>query len=137
MDGANAPWNPVQPASEPSPRKKGMRRGAKLLFTGGVLLPIAFAFAIAIDEPGPLVVPSLILFVGLVWMLYCRLFVDAVPAVKKQIPAPAYRPNEYLPPAQVNPANVLRPREPNTAEIVQPPSVTEYTTNLLKKRDQR
>jgi hypothetical protein len=137
MDGVNAPWNPVQPATEPSPRKKGIRRGAKLLFIGGVLLPITFLFALAINEPGPLVVPSLILFVGLVWMLYCRLFADDKPSARKQIPAPAYRPNEYLPPAHVNPANVLRPREPNAAEIVQPPSVTEYTTNLLKKRDQR
>jgi hypothetical protein len=137
IDGANAPWQAVQPAGGPSPRKKGIRRGAKLLFIGGVLLPIAFLLALAIDEPGPLVLPALISFVGLVWMLYSRLFVDDKPVAKRQMPAAAYRANEYLPPAQVNPVNVLRPREPNTAEIVQPPSVTEYTTNLLKKRDQK
>jgi hypothetical protein len=108
-----------------------------LAFIGGVLLPITFLFALVVNEAGPLVVPSLILFVGLVWMLYYRLFADDKPAAKRQMPAPAYRPNEYLPPAQVNPANVLRPREPNTAEIVQPPSITEYTTNLLKKRDHK
>jgi hypothetical protein len=107
-----------------------------LVFIGGVLLPIFFLIALAIDEPGPLVLPSLVLFAGLVVMLYCRLFVDDKPAAKRQMPAPAYRANEYLPPAQVNP-NVLRPREPNTAEIVQPPSITEYTTNLLKKRDHK
>jgi len=136
-DGVNAPWNPVQPASEPSPRKKGIRRGAKLLFIGGVLLPIAFALARAIDEPGPLVVPSLILFVSLVWMSYYRLFADDKPPTRKQMPATAYRAGEYIPPTQVNPANALRPRKPNTAEIVQPPSVTEYTTNLLKNRNQK
>jgi hypothetical protein len=108
-----------------------------LAFIGGVLLPISFLLALAIDEPGPLVIPALILFAGLVVMLYCRLFADDKPAAKRQMPAAAYRANEYLPPGQVNPVNVLRPREPNTAEIVQPPSVTEYTTNLLKKRDQR
>jgi hypothetical protein len=132
-DGTNAPWAPVQQVG-PSPRKKGIRRGAKILFIGGVLLPVFFALAVASDGPGFLVIPFLTLFVGLVWMAYYRLFVDDVPAPQKQIPAPAYRANEYLPPAQANPVNVLRPREPNTSEIVQPPSVTEYTTNLLGNR---
>jgi hypothetical protein len=106
------------------------------MFLSAVLLLPAFGVALIIDEPGPLLLPFMIFFAGLVWALYCRLFVDAVPSAKQQIPAQPYRPNEYLPPAQVNPLNVLRPREPNTAEIVQPPSVTEYTTNLLKKRNQ-
>ena len=136
IDGANAPWNAIQPASEPSPRKKGIRQGAKVIFLGAVLFLLAVVFAAATEAPGFLVPPFLILFAGVVWALYCRLFADDKPVVKKQIPAPMYRANEYLPPAQVNPANVLRPREPNTSEIVQPPSVTEYTTNLLKKRNQ-
>jgi hypothetical protein len=51
------------------------------------------------------------------------------------MPAQLNRQNEYLPPAQANPAPVLRAREPNTAEIIKPPSVTEYTTNLLRNRD--
>lgn len=134
-DGAQAPWIPVQQVSEPSRRKKGIRRGAMLLFIGGVLLPVCFALAVASDGPGFLVIPFLTLFVGLVWMLYYRLFVDDTPALQKQMPAQAYRANEYLPPAQVNPANVLRAREPNTSEIVRPPSVTEYTTNLLRNRN--
>jgi hypothetical protein len=136
MDGADAPWNSVQSVSEPSPRKKGIRRGAKLLFIGGVLLPIAFVLALGADAPAFLVVPSIILFVGLVWVSYCRLFADDRPAARKQILATTYRASKYLPPTQVNPVNVLRPREPNTAEIVQPPSVTEYTTNLLNQRNQ-
>jgi hypothetical protein len=126
----------VPTIGQPSARKKGIRRAAKLMFIGGVLLPVMFLFALAIDEPGPLVVPSLILFAGIVWALYCRLFVENEPVARKEMPAPMYRPNEYLPPAQPNPANVLRGREPNTSEIIQPPSVTEYTTNLLKKRNQ-
>lgn len=135
MDGASAPWNAVQPVTEPSPRKKGIRRAAKLMFIGGVLFPIMLLFALAVDEPGPLLLPFFILFAGIVWALYCRLFSDAGPIVKKQLPPPLYRPNEYLPPAQVSSAPALRAREPNTSEIVQPPSVTEYTTNLLKNRN--
>ncbi|HVQ37672.1 MAG TPA: hypothetical protein VMS31_09065 [Pyrinomonadaceae bacterium] len=134
IDGANAPWAPIQLANEPSPRKKGIRRGAKVTFIGAVLLMFTFVMAIAVDGPELMVAPMLVLFVGLVWMLYCRLFVDNTPAAGRQGLAPASRPNQYLPPAQVNPVNVLRPREPNTSEIVQPPSVTEYTTNLLRNR---
>ncbi len=135
VDGANAPWQPVQSASEPSPRKKGIRRGAKIAFIGAVVFLAAFVLALSADAPEFLIVPSLVLFAGLVWMLYCRLFVDNTPRATKQVLAQPNRPNEYLPPAQVNPVNLLRPREPNTSEIVRPPSVTEYTTNLLRNRN--
>jgi hypothetical protein len=106
-----------------------------MMFLGGVLFPIMFLFAIAIDEPGPLVLPAFILFAGIVWALYCRLFADDKHGARKEVSAPMYR-NEYLPPSQVNSAATLKPREPNTAEIIQPPSITEYTTNLLQKRKQ-
>jgi hypothetical protein len=109
-EGANAPWNPIQANSMPSPRRKGIRRGAKLMFVSGVLLLPAIGLSAAVDEPGPLLFPFTIFFVGLVWMLYCRLFSDDTPTVKKQLPAHLHRPNEYLPPTQVNPAPVLRAR---------------------------
>jgi len=133
-DGANAPWNPIQANTGPSPRRKGIRRGAKLMFVSGVLLLPAIGLSAAVEEPAPLLIPFTIFFVGLVWMLYCRLFADDTPTLKQQLPTHLHRPNEYLPPAQVNPAPVLRAREPNTSEIAQPPSVTEYTTNLLRNR---
>ena len=131
-DGANAPWHPVQPSIEPSPRRKGIRRGAKLMFLSGVLLVPTIALVAAESEGGFLVVPFTVFVAGLFWALYYRLFVDDTPAFKSQAPAQLYRANEYLPPMQNPP--VLRAREPNTAEIVQPPSVTEYTTNLLRDR---
>lgn len=133
-EGANAPWNPVQKSIEPTPRRKGIRLGAKLMFLGGVLLPICFGLALLVDEPGPLLLPLIIFFAGLVWALYCRLFVDDKPTMRTALPAQLYRPpNEYLPAAPVSAAPALRAR-PDTAEIVQPPSVTEYTTNLLGNR---
>jgi len=135
IDGANAPWSPVQPVTEPSPRKKGIRRGAKVMFLGGALFLPFLVIALAVDEPGPLLLPFTIFLAGLFWALYCRLFADNRPAAPAKTPAQLYRQNEYLPPAQGNPAQALRAREPNTAEIIKPPSVTEYTTNLLKHRD--
>ena len=134
-DGANAPWNPIQPGNELSPRRKGIRRGAKLMFISAVLFLFTLVLALAVDGPELLMIPFTIFVVGLTCALYCRLFADAEPVVKKQMPAQLYRANEYLPPAQVNSAPGLRAREPNTAEIVQPPSVTEYTTNLLRNRN--
>ncbi len=136
LDGANAPWNAIQTTSEPSPRKKGIRRGLKLMFLSGVLFLPTLGLAAAAGEEALLLFPVAIFLAGLFWALYCRLFADAKPAIKSHTPAQLYRANEYLPPAQVNAAAVLRAKEPNTAEIVQPPSVTEYTTNLLKKRNQ-
>lgn len=134
-EGANAPWNPVPPNTELTPRRKGIRRGAKVMFFSGVLLPVFFVLALLADGPELMLLPLTIFFAGLAWALYARLFADAGPAVKNRLPAPMYRANEYLPPAQVNPAPALRAREPNTAEIAQPPSVTEYTTNLLRNRN--
>lgn len=134
-DAANAPWNAIQPNSELSPRRKGIRRGAKLMFLSGVLLPLTLGMAVGVNEPALLLFPLTIFLAGLAWALYARLFSDDRPAVKNQMPAQLYRANEYLPPAQGNSATVLRAREPNTAEILQPPSVTEYTTNLLRNRN--
>lgn len=104
------------------------------MFISGVLFLPAFGLALGGEVPELILFPLTIFFAGLVWALYCRLFADAGPAVR-QLPVHTHRANEYLPPAQVNSAPALRAREPNTAEIAQPPSVTEYTTNLLRNRN--
>lgn len=106
------------------------------MFLSGVLLLPAIGIAAAVDEAGPLLLPFTVFLAGLFWALYCRLFADDRPALPTKMPAQLNRQNEYLPPAQMNPTQpVLRAREPNTAEIIQPPSVTEYTTNLLRNRN--
>ena len=106
------------------------------MFLSGVLLLPTLFLAAAVEEGAFLLFPLTVFLAGLFWALYCRLFADDKPAFKTRMPEQLYRANEYLPPVQVNSAPVLRAREPNTAEIVQPPSVTEYTTNLLKNRKQ-
>src|SRR5688572_17541892 len=45
-------------SSLPSPRKKGIRRGGKVMFASAVLFVIFLIISIAVDEGGPLVSPS-------------------------------------------------------------------------------
>src|ERR1041385_8804632 len=64
----------VQQVTAPnSPRRKGIRRAAKLMFFSGVLFVIFLAISLAIDEGAPMIVPFLVFFVSLVMMLYARL----------------------------------------------------------------
>ncbi|HLL75970.1 MAG TPA: zinc ribbon domain-containing protein [Pyrinomonadaceae bacterium] len=124
---------PASPAPL-SPRRKGMRRGAKLMFLSGVLLPFLIGLSIAAEHPGPLVIFFMLFFLGLSLMLYARLFGEDAPRVKgKQAQRQIHATNaEALPPAAANRVNNFAGRGARTAEIVQPPpSVTDHTTRLL------
>lgn len=121
-----------QAPAPPSPRRKAIRRGAKMLFWSVVLLPIFLGFGLIIDEPTPLLVPFSLFFVSVVWMLYSRLFLEGAPraearpqALGTNVGGAALPPatNLYVPPAQ----------QVRTAELAQPPSVTEPTTRLLDR----
>src|SRR5262245_34493764 len=57
-----------------SPRRKGIRRAAKLMFVSGVLLPIFIAIGIAVEEGGPMIIPVGVFFIALVMMLWAILF---------------------------------------------------------------
>jgi hypothetical protein len=126
-----------------SQRKKGMKNGAKLMFISAVLTPIFFAFAVGVaDHPGPLIVPFTVFLAGLCWMVYSAIFGEdyAIPQTSKPPqqfvnPPPQFTTN---PPRSAlsgadNYVNMPPPRI-NTSEIVNPPSVTEHTTNLLEKK---
>src|SRR5262245_45834927 len=78
----------VEPAqvAEPSPRRKHLRRAAKLMFFSGVLFVIFLVISLAIDEGGPLFIPFFVFFISLVWMLYARLFISNTPTVNYQAP---------------------------------------------------
>lgn len=123
----------AQVAVPDSPRRKRIRRAAKLMFFSGVLFPIFLIMSIVEDEPGPLIVPFILFFISAVIMLYARLFSDKTAPVKYQAPQtsalPAGSARGSLPPAQSIP---IPPRQHvRTNELVQPPSVTENTTRLL------
>lgn len=122
------------PVAEPSRRRKHLRRAAKLMFFSGVLFPVFFAICAAIDEGGPMVIPCLVLFVSLVWMLYARLFMSNRPSVDYQAPQTtalgSMSARSSLPPATTTSIPVGRPQV-RTNELAQRPSVTENTTRFF------
>lgn len=121
-----------------SPRRKGIRRGAKLMFLSGVLFPVFLALSLAIDEGAPMIVPIIIFFVALTMMLYARLFSEEIPPIKSQQAQTsslgAMSGSSALPPASNIPLHGLgnfAGQQVRTAELAKPPSVTEHTTKLL------
>jgi hypothetical protein len=137
--GGLLPALPVE-AAAPKAKHRGTRQGAKLVFWSVALSPIFFALCILADSPGPLIIPFTLFLVGVLRMLYVRLFgEDFLPVRRGHSPAQvaAYTPPQQqqraaLPPSQSAPvAGPFQPRA-TTAEIAQPPaSVTEHTTRLL------
>jgi hypothetical protein len=120
---------------EPSERQKGIRLGAKLVFVSVGLLPIFFGLCFLADGPAPLLVPFTIFLVGVLWMLYARLFREpdfaAARSVGPVIPTTASRP--AMLPSPVSSVASAAPPRIITAEIA-PPSVTEHTTNFLGQK---
>ena len=119
-----------------SPRRKGMRRAAKLMFFSGVLVPVFLVFSLIFDEGTPLIFPFVIFFIALAMMLYARLFSDKTAPLIDQSAAqtsnfgtPPVR--DYLPPATTTAIPNVGRQRIRTNELSQPPSVTDHTTKLL------
>ncbi len=124
----------------PSPRRKGIRRGAKLMFLSGVLVPVFFFFSLLIGAPIPLLVPITVFLIGLSLMLYARLFGEEMSHGRGHETQPSTLGTMFvssaLPPASNNMTNRVGGQQVRTSELIQPPSVTEHTTKLLEN-DQR
>jgi hypothetical protein len=145
LTGGRLASNPADQAqaTPDSPRRKHMRRAAKLMFFAAALFPIFLLISIAEDDPGPLLPAFFIFFIALAWMLYARIFMSKTPRVKQQgavqmaVP-PSFQTSAFgpapargsLPPAA---ANIPLPnrQQVRTNELAQRPSVTEHTTRLL------
>jgi len=123
--------------SLPSPRRKGIKRGGKLMFLGCAMVPIFFGLCILVDSPGPLLIPFAIFFVGLLLILYARIFGEEIPHVKSQQTQPSRLGTMFgstaLPPASTLRMNSVGEQRMRTAEIIRPLSVTENTTKLLDR----
>jgi hypothetical protein len=123
--------------SASSPRRKGIRRGAKLMFVSGVLFPVCL-LGLIVNHGELMIIPLLIFFVSLILMLYARLFSDPTPPVKNQDAQTSgltsMSARGSLPPASnismQGPAK-LAGQKVRTNELAQPPSVTEHTTRFL------
>jgi hypothetical protein len=124
----NVPPTNIPQSNEPSERRKGIRRGAKLLFFSVVLFLPMMAWSIAEDHPGPLLFPATLFLAGTFWMLYYRLFGDErAPAPRQTQPVHFGPPPQhaYLPQQQSVPA--YRP----PVETPKEHSVVEHTTRSL------
>ena len=118
-----------------SPRRKNIRRAAKLMFLSGVLFPLFLVICLAVNEGGPMFLPFLIFFVSLVWMLYARLFLDPTPHLNYQAPQTTMlgstSARATLPPATTTSIPAVGRQQVRTNELGQPPSVTENTTRFF------
>ena len=135
--------NESAPAVAPAPlpkvltaRRRGMRRGAKLMFFCAVLLPAAALLAFEGDAPGPLLLVLTGGLAGLLWLIYSWIFNDnTVPVLsrkaRRELAKAGARPALEAP--QFTPAPLFNRQRANTGEIYQPPSVTENTTKLLDR----
>ena len=125
---------PQNPAAL-SPRRKGIRRAAKLMFFSGVLFFVFLAFSIATEEGAFMVFPFLLFFISLVLMLYARLFSDKNAPELKQAAQPAAFGSTpargSLTPGNTIPIPGAGRQHVRTNELAQPSSVTEHTTRLL------
>jgi hypothetical protein len=121
-----------------SPRRKGIRRAAKLMFVSGVLFVIFLVFSLAIEEGAPMILPVALFFVSLVLMLYARLFSDPSAPVDARVIQTSVgqtlgsdQTRSALPPASSTAIPIPGTQQVITNELAQPPSVTERTTRLL------
>jgi hypothetical protein len=119
-------------SGEPSERKKGIRRGAKMVFFSlAMFLPVV-GFCAAVEHGGPLILPASIFFAGIVWMIYYRLFGDETTPAPTPVQQPYFGPppqHASLPPQQSVPvyrSPVETPKEPH--------SVIEHTTRSLERQ---
>ncbi|MET0650557.1 MAG: zinc ribbon domain-containing protein [Pyrinomonadaceae bacterium] len=129
---------PAPPAPLMTARRRGIRRGAKLMFICAVLLPVAALLAFEGDAPGPLLLVLTGGLAGLLWLVYSWLFNDNVlpvgkAAARRDLAAAGDRPALGAPPFVPTASFGRQQQRVHTAEIVQPPSVTENTTRLLDK----
>jgi hypothetical protein len=132
---------PMQPAAAPllpaaeSPRRKGLKTGAKLMLTSAVIFPLVLAFAIgAVNSPFPLIFPFTLFLAGVARMVYARFFEDAQPSYAPVLMPPVASPASPVHATQPPPQpRSLFAHGPNTNDLSQQPSVTEKTTGLLKR----
>jgi hypothetical protein len=119
-----------------SPRRKGIRRGAKLMFLSAVLMPVFMVLSFLFNAGEPMIFPLLLFLAGLSVILYSSIFQEKSPAQTTPARPVAFGSafgTSALPPPSSTWANSRRGAEVRTAELANPPSVTENTTKLLRE----
>jgi hypothetical protein len=118
-----------------SHKRRGIRRGGKLLFFSIVLLPIFIGICAIADAAEPIIVPITVFLAGFATLLYYLIFGDDSAPVLNQPARPSALSSALgrnaLPPAANTWTNPQHGQRVRTSELAQPPSVTENTTKLL------
>jgi len=123
-------------ASRSSQSQRGKRLGGKLIFFSIILLPLFFALSYTFDSPLPLWFPAVVFLAGLTCFLHSVIFgEDLLPAKDKAstLPSGISTDASTLSGQSAMPIGELNAMSVNTAEMIQPPSVTDRTTELLKR----
>ena len=127
-----------------SPRQRGLRQGAMLMLSTMLIVPV-IVFIVILTDFDPLIplipLSAVVCFVGGLLRIVYALMFEADESHAAPIVAAPFAPAQLnahmrgtaLPPAQQDMPIADWRRRPDTSEIVQPPSVTENTTKLLKK----
>ncbi|HEX8179099.1 MAG TPA: zinc ribbon domain-containing protein [Pyrinomonadaceae bacterium] len=135
------------PARRESPKRRGIRQGARMMFLSIFLIPMIAIIHRIIGLPAEFILFGVLLFMGgLMRLLYSLVFAESAPAQARS-PLPAYAPpnlmsplgaarQDALPPPQGAPVYDYRPPQMHTAEMQPPPSVTDHTTRLLDKQNE-
>ncbi|HEV2666895.1 MAG TPA: zinc ribbon domain-containing protein [Blastocatellia bacterium] len=127
----NVPHTSSLQSVEPSERKRGIRRGAKMVFFSLAMFLPVFGFCFVVDGPEPLILPGSLFLAGIFWMIYYRLFGDENAPAPKPVQPPYFGPppqNASLPPPQSVPVY----RSP--VETPKEHSVVEHTTRSLERQ---
>jgi endogenous inhibitor of DNA gyrase (YacG/DUF329 family) len=118
-----------------SQKRRGIRRGGKILFLSFALLPLFLGVAISADAGEPLIIPFTVFAMGLAMLLYYVIFGDDSTPAKKQPSRPSAISSAFgrnaLPPVANTWSSAALGNRVRTSELVQPPSITENTTKLL------
>jgi len=129
---SNAPQTNALRSGEPSERKRGIRRGAKMVFFSMAMLLPVIGFCAVVEHGLPLILPGSLFLAGIFCMIYYRLFGDEnAPAPKSRPEPPYFGPppqNASLPPPQSVPVY----RSP--VETPKEHSVVEHTTRSLERQ---
>ncbi len=67
-----------------SPRRRGIRRGAKVVLSSLALTPVFFFFSVVVGAPIPMLIPLTFFLIGLSVMLYSRIFGEETPYIGSQ-----------------------------------------------------
>ena len=117
-------------------KRQEIRKGAKLIFLSFFSIIPFFIAAVIIDSVVPLIIPVITFLVGLAQILYYFLFGETILPIKNKDQSFAY--NEYQHQANLQLVQSLpfslESRSLNTSEFVQPPSITEPTSNLARNK---